>query len=265
MARRSFLDRNVIPEDAVRESPLLERVLHHGERRIAVRDEDGRARFHADLITRRELEARLVKLGEDPAWSDLVRDDAGGVRAAHECTFGHARFTGRSGTMHKYEGIGSVYWHMVSKLLLATQECVFEAIDRSEDAGCTARLCAAYRRIREGLGMHKTPGEFGAVPHEPYSHTPWAGGAQQPGMTGQVKESILTRFGELGVRLSAGELRFEPVLLEARELLGQSKRWHVRGVLDQTLELAAGTIGFSICGTPGIDARVSRGQRWNVS
>ncbi len=33
-------------------------------------------------------------------------------------------FTGRSSTMYAYEGIGSIYWHMVAKLLVAIQESV---------------------------------------------------------------------------------------------------------------------------------------------
>ena len=47
----------------------------------------------------------------------------------------------------------------------------------------------------------------------PYSHTPAGKGAQQPGMTGQVKEDVLSRFGELGVVVSEGKLGFNPRLL----------------------------------------------------
>ncbi len=43
-------------------------------------------------------------------------------------------------------------------------------------------------------------------------------------MTGQVKEEILTRFGELGVRVEAGAVRFAPVLLHAREFLDDPGR-----------------------------------------
>ena len=32
---------------------------------------------------------------------------------------------------------------------------------------------------------------------DPYSHTPGGAGAKQPGMTGQVKEEVITRLGEL--------------------------------------------------------------------
>lgn len=53
----------------------------------------------------------------------------------------------------------------------------------------------------------------------PYSHTPMHKGAQQPGMTGQVKEDILTRIGELGVKMKDGKLVFEPHLLSKSEFL----------------------------------------------
>ena len=60
--------------------------------------------------------------------------------------------------------------------------------------------------------------DWGAFPADPYSHTPGEGGAQQPGMTGQVKEEILTRWGELGLRVRRGNVHFEPVLLDEAEL-----------------------------------------------
>ena len=53
----------------------------------------------------------------------------------------------------------------------------------------------------KGIGAHKSPVNYGAFPSDPYSHTPAGKGAQQPGMTGQVKEDILSRFGELGLRV----------------------------------------------------------------
>ena len=37
-------------------------------------------------------------------------------------------------------------------------------------------------------------------------------------MTGQVKEEILTRWGELGLRVHDGRVRFDPVLLDAEEI-----------------------------------------------
>ena len=56
------------------------------------------------------------------------------------------------------------------------------------------KLGQLYYDIRGGLSAAKTPEEYGAFPYDPYSHTPDNSGAQQPGMTGQVKEEIITRL-----------------------------------------------------------------------
>ncbi|MEL6741597.1 MAG: hypothetical protein AAFP26_13150, partial [Planctomycetota bacterium] len=150
--RVAFTERNVIPESAIAESVLLERALEDGLSVLVTRDCDGRARFAAGLVGASELEALLARLADDPNWSEAVTQDRGSVRRAYEQTFGHARFTGRSGTMHKYEGIGSVYWHMVSKLLLSSQECAVEAWERGEAPATCEELGRAYRRVRDGLG-----------------------------------------------------------------------------------------------------------------
>jgi hypothetical protein len=105
---------------------------------------------------------------------------------------------------------------MVAKLLLAVQELVFEARDR--EAPELEALKAYYRKVRDGLGYRKSAEAYGAFPSDPYSHTPGEGGAQQPGMTGQVKEEILTRWGELGLRVVDGRVRFDPVLLDEAEV-----------------------------------------------
>jgi hypothetical protein len=136
----------------------------------------------------------------------------------YEQLFDHHAFTGRSGGMHGYEGIGSVYWHMVSKLLLAVQVRHREALDGDADADVVARLAASYRAVRDGLGFRTSPAAFGAVTIDCYSHTPAHGGAQQPGMTGQTKEQILVRAGELGLTVRDGQLALGPALLPADEL-----------------------------------------------
>ena len=119
--------------------------------------------------------------------------------------FTHASFTGRSGTFYKYEGLGSIYWHMVSKLLLAVDEALLTAIAQGKSSAIIGRLKAHYLEIREGIGVHKTPSEYGAVPSDPYSHTPGFAGVQQPGMTGQVKEDVITRLSEMGVQITIDE------------------------------------------------------------
>ena len=42
-----------------------------------------------------------------------------------ERLFDHESFTGRSGTFFGYEGLGCIYWHMVSKLRLAAAGNLF--------------------------------------------------------------------------------------------------------------------------------------------
>ncbi len=238
-----LLDRNRVNEQWVEASPLLSAALDRPEAGLVSRDAGGVIRFRAELTSKDALRARLEKLSRDPAWAGLVAGDDGRAHAAYEQTFRHARFTGRSGTMHKYEGLGSVYWHMVSKLLLAVQETALRASDRGAPAEVVDRLVALYRRVRDGLGFRKSPWEFGAVPFEPYSHTPWGMGAQQPGMTGQVKEGVLARYAEVGVRLAGGTIRFDGVLLDPAERLSRPVR--LAGV-----EVSAGAVASTLCGVP---------------
>ncbi|NNE12195.1 MAG: hypothetical protein HKN41_08125, partial [Ilumatobacter sp.] len=185
-------------------------------------------------------------------WSTLVGEWRAATLATYETVFGHHSYLGRSGSMHAYEGIGSVYWHMVTKLLLAVQEALSDAIARNADAADVERLAAAYWRVRDGLGFKKTAAEFGAVPIDPYSHTPAHAGAQQPGMTGAVKEEILTRPRELGVHVDAGEVVFDAALLRRAELIDEATTWPVRSASgdERAIELEAGALGQTLCAVP---------------
>jgi hypothetical protein len=151
--------------------------------------------------------------------------------------------------MFGYEGLGCIYWHMVAKLLLAVQERVFEAADQS--APELPALIAHYRRVRDGLGYRKDAAAWGAFPADPYSHTPGEGGAQQPGMTGQVKEEILTRWGELGLRMRGGRVHFNPVLLDAAELPQGG-----------ALSFTWARVPYSYCRGESTQLRVLRAQGW---
>jgi hypothetical protein len=200
-----FLQRNRLDEAALA-LPVTQQLLREGRTDLLQVQSDGTVRFAPALANRGDLEAAGADLGA--ALQPLAQ--------AYERVLRHHEFTGRSGTMFAYEGLGCIYWHMVAKLLLAVQERVFEA----SDAGAPElpALVAHYRRVRDGLGYRKSAAEYGAFPADPYSHTAAEGGAQQPGMTGQVKEEILTRWGELGLRFEQGRVRFDPVLLDAAEL-----------------------------------------------
>lgn len=201
-----FLERNRL-DGAAESLPVVRRLLAEGRVDILQRQDDGTLRFAPTLTSRDALEAAAGGL-DDGARADLV--------AAYERVLGHHAFTSRSGTMFGYEGLGCIYWHMVAKLLLAVQEQVFAAGDIGDPA--LPRLCAHYRRVRDGLGYKRGAAAFGAFPLDPYSHTPGEGGARQPGMTGQVKEEILTRWGELGLRMRNGLAHFDPLLLDPAEL-----------------------------------------------
>ncbi len=211
----SFFDRNRAPA-VVGTCELGKRLLREGGRGILTRDMHGDLHFGADLTNARDLAQRLAALAGEPGWLECVDQDRSILLDAWESVFDHRSFTGRSGTMFGFEGLGSIYWHMVSKYLLSVMEQIDGTFGLAGDASRRS-LAAWYYRIQRGLGYRKTPKEFGAVPLDPYSHTPGYAGAQQPGMTGQVKEEVLTRFGELGVNIRGGMIRFDPAFLLPRE------------------------------------------------
>ncbi len=106
--------------------------------------------------------------------------------------------------------------------------------------------------MRAGLGFNKPPEVYGAFPTDPYSHTPGFAGARQPGMTGQVKEEIITRLGELGLSVRDGRVSFSPVLLRRSEFSSKPRAFEyydVAGTL-QTLALEEQTLVFTYCQVP---------------
>ena len=188
----AFLEKNCVPDNAVKGSDFLQRLLADGNTDIVERDARGTYRFNSDFENVGSLNARLDALA--PAYGDELENARAELQQLFETVFDHKSFTGRSGGMFGFEGLGSVYWHMVAKLLLAVQENFFCAIEDGGDKQACDRLADVYYRVRNGIGFNKTPAEYGAFPTDPYSHTPKHAGARQPGMTGQVKEEILTRL-----------------------------------------------------------------------
>jgi len=246
-----FLAKNRIPAEDVDASPLLTALLGGGDRRFVVRDERGDVHFHGSFRNAKSVRRALADLAREERWSALVATDGEAVGALFERVFDHASFTGRSGTFFAYEGLGSIYWHMVSKLMLAVQECHHRALEADEPDEHVAALAAAYADVRAGLGFHKSPAVFGAFPADPYSHTPAHAGAQQPGMTGQVKEDVLARLGELGVEVRDGRLGFAPALLPLAEFLDAATPATVLGVGGPVpLTLEPGTLAFTFCQVP---------------
>lgn len=247
-----FLEKNVVPEAALSAAPALARLLAAGDERVVLRDATGRLRFHPDLVNAEACARALAAVRVDGA-TGLADADVAAVLEVYEAVFRHRAFTGRSGTMFAYEGLGSIYWHMVGKLLLAVQERHVEAAERGAPPAVLARLAAHHAEIRAGMGgAEKSPAEWGAFPLDPYSHTPGHGGARQPGMTGQVKEEILVRLGELGVVIRDGTIAFRPRLLRRAELLREPARFEPVGLggARRSIPLEPGSLAFTICQVP---------------
>jgi len=245
-----FTERNNIPANAVAASQLLQQLLQDGNFEVMEQDVEGNYHFNGNFNNAKSLETALENLGE--SYSDLVRDEKAQLLQVFEDVFDHKSFTGRSGTFYGYEGLGSIYWHMVSKLVLAVQECCLKAVAAKESEETIGRLVEHYYEIHEGIGVHKSPELYGAFPTDPYSHTPGGKGAQQPGMTGQVKEDILSRFGELGVMVAGGSIHFDPRLLLQDEFLDKPAVFKYFDVLGnpKDIQLSKESICFTYCQVP---------------
>jgi hypothetical protein len=246
-----FMERAVLNERLVSNSKLIRKLLEENNHSIIVQDESGKYHFNPMLKNANDLKSALQQL-RNRGYPDLVDAEMNHILDAYEEVFHHHAFTGRSGTFFGYEGLGSIYWHMNSKLLLAVQEILYQNRNGNGKAKAFKDLKKIYDEIKDGLGMHKSPEVYGAFPTDPYSHTPANKGAQQPGMTGQVKEDILCRIGELGVNVTDNCLQFEGSLINQHELLkspASFKLYNVSGNL-QELSLDPGSLAFTFCQTP---------------
>jgi hypothetical protein len=251
----SFMDKNVVDPQQVQRSKLLQAMLESEDQTIVENDCDGQLRFNANFSNVDCLNRALTDLQRNSDYYELVAQERSLVGEIFETTFQHHSFTGRSGTFFAYEGLGSIYWHMVSKLSLAIIERQIEAAENG-DMESAKQLHDHYIQVREGLGLKKTPAHFGAFPTDPYSHTPSHAGAQQPGMTGQVKEDVLSRMLELGVRVQAGIASFNPSLFEPEEFAKHETALNF--IPSDAVEsdhpvddsLPSGCFGWSWCQTP---------------
>jgi hypothetical protein len=245
-----FLKKNTISKAELVKSSLLTALLRDGDTRIVEQDVYGGFHFNGEFRNASDLQKALDEV--DAARYSLTAAHKKEVLQIFESVFNHKAFTGRSGTFFGYEGLGSIYWHMVSKLQLAVQECCLKAIHEQEDKALVDRLIQHYYAIAEGIGVHKSPALYGAFPTDPYSHTPANKGAQQPGMTGQVKEDILSRFGELGVQVKEGRLSFDPRMLRKAEFLSKKKSFHYIDVNGKAIDLPLeeNSLCFTYCQIP---------------
>ena len=248
-----FAAKNNIPSSAIAESALLTALVADGNTQIITKDIKGVHHFNGRFKNANDLQRGINEL-VGSKYDHLLTSDSEQILKTFEKVFNHKAFTGRSGTFFGYEGLGSIYWHMVSKLQLAVQECCIKAIEDQKSEEIVGRLLEHYYEINQGIGVHKSPSLYGAFPTDPYSHTPAGKGAQQPGMTGQVKEDILCRFGELGVVVNNGKLSFNPCMLRKDEFLTKHQIFEYVDVRSKSKELKAeaGSLCFTYCQIPVI-------------
>jgi len=243
-------EKNRLSAQPVKSLVLVRELELAGDESLLLRDQNGNYHFAGHIHNLKDVRHALEALQAQPRFSQLAMHDSFQIELLFEQTFHHDQFTGRSGTFFAYEGLGSIYWHMVSKLLLAVQETIL----RTQDEPSTPELLERYADIRAGQCFNKSPAEYGAFPTDPYSHTPAGQGAKQPGMSGMVKEEILARQAELGFTIREGCIAFDFLLFDHSELLPTSASYAYLDVTGQAvqIELPAGSLAYSICQVPVI-------------
>lgn len=248
-----FEEKNNIPTEKIQQSKLLRALIENNNSSVVQKDDAGGYHFNESFRNAEVLEDALNKL-EESDYNGLIKDERQLVLDIYEELFDHQSFTGRSGTFYAYEGLGSIYWHMVSKLLLAAEEYFFMAIDDKASDEIIGKLKNHYYEIKAGIGLYKSPELYGAFPTDAYSHTPGGAGVKQPGMTGQVKEDVISRMGELGVRVLDGQIHFDSSLLNKNELLSESQTFTYIALdgTEKSISLSKNQLAFTICQVPVI-------------
>ena len=241
-----FMEKNIIPKNLANNSKILKQLIRDKRKDFIEIDIEGKIHFNSQFRNSRILKDALDQLDV------YTEKDIQTVLNIYEEIFDHQSFTGRSGTFFKYEGLGSIYWHMVSKLLLAVNEIYYTAISTQTDQKTIDELKTIYYEIKEGIGIHKNPALYGAFPTDPYSHTPAHCGVQQPGMTGQVKEDYIARFGELGVYVKNGCVSFKPNLLKNSEFITKRDEFNFYNIHKEktTIPLEKNSLAFTYIQIP---------------
>ena len=246
-----FTEKNIIPDELVTKSKLLTGLISKGNISILYKDMNGLFHFNSGFRNASYLKKALDLL--EPEYK-ITQTEKEYIVDLYEKVFDHQSFTGRSGTFYGYEGLGCIYWHMVSKLMLTICENYFHALKSETGNDQLGKMVKHYYDVRAGIGLNKEPEVYGAFPTDAYSHTPGNGGAKQPGMTGQVKEDIISRFIELGVVVESGKISFNPGLLRQSEFLRSPNNFHCIsfGNIEKIIPIGIDSLAFTICQVPVI-------------
>ncbi|QEN04416.1 hypothetical protein EW093_06795 [Thiospirochaeta perfilievii] len=253
---KGFTEKNIVPNSVVEGNTILKELIAKGNKDLITKDIYNQYHFNGSFNNSKQVKECLDRLN--------IKDDKNEIVSIFDTVFDHQSFTGRSGTFFAYEGLGSIYWHMVSKLLLAAQENLFAAVEKGASKELIESLKKHYYDIRNGIGYNKTADVYGAFPFDPYSHTPYAKGAKQPGMTGQVKEEVITRLAEMGITIESGKMVFNSLLVDDREFLTKATTWSVlnNSGSEVVIELPAKSFAGTHCQTPYI---IKKGSSSNIT
>ncbi len=249
-----FVNKNKLDPRLLEQSELLKLMQKNDCDDIIYQDINEDYHFQNNIINTQILADKLYKLANDPEYSSYVRKESVLISEIYETTFSHKEFTGRANTFYKYEGLGSIYWHMVSKLLLAVQEVYFKVEFNPDEKENLQKIKEIYYDIKSGIAPESSPKKYGAFPTDPYSHTPSFSGAQQPGMTGKVKEDIITRIHEIGIMIKSGKIIINPSLLKTAEFIEQAEKFRFYDVFgtERTIKCSKKSIAFTFCQVPFI-------------
>lgn len=246
----TFITKNTIPEQYIAKSNILLKLKNMPNNGLIETDARGDLHFDGNLHNAKDVH-RAIQHIKDVTELQVSMPESKIILEAFEAVFNHVAFTGRSGTFYGYEGLGSIYWHMVSKLLLAVQENIYKANETGAHKEIIGKLMDHYYEIRAGIGINKEPNLYGAFPTDAYSHTPGNAGAQQPGLTGQVKEDVINRFAELGIQVWNGKIHINPIILHQEEFLQKEERFEFVNTTNQfqTVAIGQNELAFTYCGT----------------
>jgi hypothetical protein len=254
---KSFFTKSIVKEDLLKQfglqnMPEVIKDIFFEE------DTEGLMHFNGDLNNAKGIAALADEKADklNGIWTKGLEDLKKTLGGLYEELFNHREFTGRSGTFFAYEGLGSIYWHMVSKLMLALQEVELKTENESQ----RNEILKQYQFVRDGIGYKRSIESYGAFPYDPYSHTPIHAGARQPGMTGQVKEEVITRIAEMGITIKEGKINLNPQAIEVQEFFSDetSFTYYDASHESKNLKIAKDSMAFTYCTVPFIVSKTGR-------
>ncbi|HBQ59670.1 MAG TPA: hypothetical protein DD671_08610, partial [Balneolaceae bacterium] len=146
-----FLERNNIPEELVKKSELLQTLIADGNLDIINKDVNGGFHFNGNFKNARDLKNKIDEM-RSGKYGSMIKKEEQLLLDIFEQVFDHKSFTGRSGTFFAYEGLGSIYWHMVSKLHLAVTEITIEAHEGQVGPSTLDQLLKHFDEVGKGIG-----------------------------------------------------------------------------------------------------------------